>query len=258
MGAASELALSTALSTRVRAVLFDVDGTLYRQGPVRARMALELLLAPIALRSLGRARRAWRAIGAFRRAQEELRAAPPPSGDGDGKGDGEPLDLARLQRRRAAERAGLSEAEVEAVVDEWMGRRPLRHLRRFRRPGVLPFLDFLAARGIEAGVLSDYPAEAKLEAMGLAGRFAVALCTTGPGIGAFKPHPRGFLRACEALGLRPAEVLYVGDRPDVDGAGALAAGMPCAIISGRARAGSGGAFEIDTFERLRRELESRL
>ncbi len=247
MGPSSELAVEFARQARVRAVVFDVDGTLYRQGPVRASMALELLAAPLLLRSIGRARRAWRAIGAYRRAQEELRGAADPR-----------PDLARAQLRRAAERSGVPEAEVEAIVAEWMERRPLRHVRRFRRRDVPAFLDFLDARGIEAGVLSDYPAEAKLEAMGLASRFATVLCTTGPGIGAFKPHPRGFLRACEALGLPPAEVLYVGDRTEVDAAGALAAGMPCAIITtSRPRAGAGGVLEIDTFARLRSELESR-
>jgi FMN phosphatase YigB (HAD superfamily) len=61
----------------------------------------------------------------------------------------------------------------------------------------------------------------------------VALCATDATVNALKPHPRGFLQACAALGLRPADVLYVGDRPDVDLAGARAAGMACALIRSR-------------------------
>ena len=80
------------------------------------------------------------------------------------------------------------------------------------------------------GVLSDYPAEAKLRALGLAGRFSLVLCATDPEVGAFKPNPRGFLRACERWQIARGDVLVVGDRVDVDAAGAAAAGMPCVII----------------------------
>ena len=58
------------------------------------------------------------------------------------------------------------------------------------------------------------------------------LCSTDKEINAFKPHPRGYLRACEEWGLQPQEVLYVGDRPEVDAKGAKAAGMPCMMVGG--------------------------
>src|SRR5688500_2693868 len=57
---------------RIRAVLFDLDGTLYRQAPLRALMALELLALPLIFNPV-RAPRHWRALGAYRRAQEHLR-----------------------------------------------------------------------------------------------------------------------------------------------------------------------------------------
>src|SRR5215813_14173505 len=75
----------------------------------------------------------------------------------------------------------------------------------------------------------------KLKSLGVADRMSVALCATDPEINAFKPHPTGFLHACALWGLRPEEVLYVGDRPEVDAVGALNAGMPCVILSQRAR-----------------------
>ena len=81
-------------------------------------------------------------------------------------------------------------------------------------------------------MFSDYPSGEKLEALGLDKRLSLTLCATDPEINAFKPHPRGFLRACELWDLDPAEVLYIGDRPEVDAVGAAAAGMPCAILGG--------------------------
>jgi FMN phosphatase YigB (HAD superfamily) len=69
-----------------------------------------------------------------------------------------------------------------------------------------------------------------LHALGLAPAVSLTLCATDPDINAFKPHPKGFLRACTLWGVPPEQVLYVGDRPEVDAVGAAAAGMPCAIL----------------------------
>lgn len=106
------------------------------------------------------------------------------------------------------------------------------------------------------GVLSDYPAAAKLEALGLAGRFSPVVCTTDPGVNALKPDPRGFTHVCEHWGLASADVLMVGDRVDVDAGGALAAGMPCVIMSASAASGP-GYVTCSSFERLHRVLDDR-
>lgn len=203
----------------IRAVLFDLDGTLYHQEPLRILMALELAALPLRGSPTG-ARRTWRALGVFRRVREELRelgAAEAP--------------LERLQFEVAAARAQMEVGEVEAAVSEWIFRRPLRHLRRCRRRGIEELLGHLASRGIPAGVFSDYPAREKLEALGLREGISLEACATDAGINAFKPHPKGLLWSCGRWGLAPAEVLYVGDRGEVDAAGAANAGMPCAILS---------------------------
>ncbi len=204
-------------------MLFDVDGTLYHQAPLRLCMGLELAALPLRT-SPASARRTWSAIRAFRRAQEDLREL----------GVAE-TPLARLQLERAAERVGMEVGEVEAAVSEWIFRRPLRYLRlrwgRIRRAGIESLLDALAARGIPAGVFSDYPAREKLEALGLSDRISLVACATDAEINAFKPDPRGFAWSCERWGLEPARVLYVGDRVEVDARGAASAGMPCAILS---------------------------
>jgi FMN phosphatase YigB (HAD superfamily) len=106
-------------------------------------------------------------------------------------------------------------------------------LRRCRRGGIEELLSSLASRGIPAGVFSDYPAREKLGALQLAEKIPLVACATDAEINAFKPHPRGFLWICERWGLGPAEVLYVGDRVEVDAQGAANAGMPCAILSRR-------------------------
>jgi len=213
----------------VRAVLFDVDGTLYHQEPLRLCMALELAALPLRARPAS-ARRTWGAIRAFRRVREDLRDL----------GAGE-APLARLQFQLAAERQQTEVDGVEAAVSEWIYQRPLKYLRRCRRAGIESFLGYLASRGIPAGVFSDYPAREKLEALQLAEKISLVACATDAEINAFKPHPRGFVWACERWGLEPTEVLYVGDRPEVDALGAANAGMHCAILSRRLGLAAQGA-----------------
>jgi HAD superfamily hydrolase (TIGR01549 family) len=139
--------------------------------------------------------------------------------------------LATLQYTEAAEQAGEDLAQIEGVVTEWIYQRPLKYLRLCRRRGIEPFLTFLESKGVQVGVFSDYPALDKLQALGLSRKVSLALCATDPQINAFKPHPKGFLHACTLWGLSPEEVLYIGDRPEVDAVGAANAGMPCALLS---------------------------
>lgn len=225
----------------LRAVLFDLDGTLYRQGPMRVLMALEL--ATLSVKAPGKARRRLAALAAYRRAQEVLRQS---SG----------ADPATAQIRAASTASGLPEDEVTDLVTEWMIERPLKYLRFCRVPGVEELLERLVTAGLRTGVLSDYPAARKLEALGLHRHFPLVLCSTDTEIAAFKPSPRGYLRACEVWQLSPAEVLFVGDRPEVDAAGAKAAGMPCIIVGSSAREDASGSYSVvPSFERLSRVFD---
>jgi len=228
---------------RIRAVLFDLDGTLYNQAQLRFLMAIELLTMP--LTGPGRAMRRWRALAAYRAAQEHLRST----------GDAESVQEAQLNA--AASRSGLPRVEVDRLVNDWMMTRPLKYLRRCRAAGIEALLDALAARAVMAGILSDYPADAKIAALGLAGRFSPVLCSTDREVGALKPDARGFLRASELWQIEPREVLVVGDRPDVDAAGAAAAGMPCVIIGRNAADAAGARYLIlPSIERLRCVLDA--
>lgn len=201
---------------QVQAIVFDVDGTLYRQAPLRRAMLVRLLAA-----HAGRPLAAWRtfsALQAYRRAQEHLR--------GDTSGD-----LAAAQLRLACERSRLDRASVAACVEQWMEREPLSLLRRYVQPGLVEFLEAARRRGIRLATLSDYPAEAKLEALGVARYFDVNMCAQASEIGVFKPSPRGLEVVLRRLGVTADDAVYVGDRADVDAAAATAAGVPCAILA---------------------------
>jgi HAD superfamily hydrolase (TIGR01549 family) len=226
----------------IRGVIFDVDGTLYNQALLRTVMAAELSVLPLTS-PLGGWRR-LRVLAAYRRAQERLRQRAAIGGDD--------------QLAAAAREAAVPIDDVRQIVSEWMIDRPLKYLKLCRARGLLPLLNFLATAGVRLGVLSDYAPGDKLHALGLAGRFSPVLCSSDPEIAAFKPSPRGFLRACHVWRLDPAEVLAVGDRDDVDADGAAAAGMACVIIGRRRAARHPNGYAVfPSFERLHRVLASR-
>lgn len=193
------------------AVLFDLDGTLYRQSPVRRAMLGRIVRSHV-VRPRAAAEVA-RVLSAYRRAQEDLRARR-------FRGD-----VAGEQLRIAAEQTGRSPDEVRAIVERWMERAPLDLLARHRRTDVIAAIDELADRGVPLGVVSDYPAAAKLAALGIEQQFRVTVCAQDPDVGAFKPEPHGLVAALARLGISPENTWYVGDRLDVDLPAATAAGM---------------------------------
>ena len=226
----------------LRGILLDVDGTLYRAKPMRRWMLGELLSLPLD-RGVPESRRVWSGLRTFRRTLESLRELEPGSGIG------------AEHYARASAAAGMPESELRELVREWMFDRPLTGLGRFGRRGLRGLLQAVRRSGRRVGVLSDYPSRAKLKALGVDDLVELRLCCTDRDIDALKPRPEGFLRACAIWGLSPRDVLYVGDRPEVDAAGARAAGMPCAIVG---RSGIGRPWiGCRDFDHLRRILERR-
>jgi len=108
-----------------------------------------------------------------------------------------------------------------------------------------------AGGGAETGhlprmaVYSDYPfLKERLEALGVISGPGVLLY--GPeSFGAQKPAARPFLSIAADLGVRPEEVLVIGDRNDTDGLGAFNAGMRFFCLeTGRRR-----YFRLDPYRR---------
>ena len=204
----------------IEAVVFDVDGTLYEQSGLRRAMLLRLIRA-YAFHPL-QGRKASRVIGAYRRAQEELRFCTS-------------ADPAQQQAAVAAGRAGVSTEECERIATRWLHHEPLRVLARYRRADLVETLGELRANGIRLGVVSDYPADDKLAALGIRQFFDVVVSAQDPDVGAFKPNPRGLQVCLARLGVRAEHALYVGDRPETDAAAARSSQVGCVIIGSRPR-----------------------
>lgn len=189
-----------------RAWLVDLDGTLYAPRPLKLRMAAELFL-----------RAPWHvpALRAFRAEHERLREE-----------GAEASDPFRLQVERTARRLGREPAALEALVREWMVRRPCRFLARHANRPLLEEVAAHRAGGGRTALVSDYPARDKLRALGVEELFEVVVASgEAGGPTALKPDPAGYLAAARALGVPPEACLVIGDRPDADGEAARRGGM---------------------------------
>jgi putative hydrolase of the HAD superfamily len=93
-------------------------------------------------------------------------------------------------------------------------------------PDVLKTLSSMRASGLKIGLITNGSfrmQSRKLESVALGSAFDTVLISDAEGIS--KPDVRIFLRALERLEVEPAAAAFVGDSPEVDIAGARAAGM---------------------------------
>ena len=216
-------------AARLKAIIFDVDGTLYYQRSVRRSMLYRLLRAH--LRHPAQGVSTLRALRAYRRAQEHLRTAQQ---DCD--------DIANAQLRLACEWSGIEPEEMSSYVKCWMERESLAPVASSLYQGVREFLQLAKGRGIRLGVFSDYPAEEKLSALGIAPFFDITVSAQDPQVQRFKPDPRGLEVILRRLGVEKDQALYVGDRPEVDAVTAFRAGVTPLIIGRKRKVRSGPAW----------------
>jgi len=197
---------------QIRLVVFDVDGTLYDQRGLRLRMLREMLGAALSERSV----EFIRILSAYRRIREEL-------------GDSQIEDFEAALITRTAAQVGCSEDRVIAIAGEWLERRPLPHLIRYRYAGLPQLFRNLRGQGKKIGVFSDYPAGAKLAALELEADLIV--CATDPDVGVLKPHSKGLRALMERAAVLPAQTIMIGDRVERDGLAARAVNVPALIRS---------------------------
>jgi putative hydrolase of the HAD superfamily len=210
----------------IRLVVFDVDGTLYDQRGLRFCMLREMLLSSIRTRDIG----FIQILRAYRRIREQL-------------GDSLHEDFERELVSRTAALVGCSEERARSTAGEWLERRPLRHLIRYRYPQLPELFQGLRKHGKKIGIFSDYPARSKLEALDLDADFIV--CAGDEDVGVLKPHARGLHVLMSRAATDPAETVLIGDRPERDGLAAQAANVRALI---RSRKSIGGWQTFDRYD----------
>ncbi|MDZ8184149.1 MAG: HAD family hydrolase [Nostoc sp. ChiSLP02] len=196
----------------IKAVIFDVDGTLYSLKKMYRIMRLEMLKYylkhPLHLPEV-------KIVTNFINEREKnvLNIVD---------------DLENAQYEWAAEVSGVSIEQVRKLVQKWIFQEPLKHIYSCRHPEVLELFKNVANRGLATAVFSDYPARDKLSQLGLSPNCIVS--STDKNVGRLKPDPKGLLLVAETLGIAVENCLFIGDRDDRDGECARRAGMPYLIL----------------------------
>jgi phosphoglycolate phosphatase len=190
---------------RVRAVLFDLDGTLLETAADITR-ALNRALAEQSLPTLART---------------EVSALI---------GRGVPaLVESALACFGAAGRAGDATLLLDRFHHHYARIHELGEIRTRVYPGVAHGLAGLQALGLRLAVVTNKPGKMALELLTRLGLSQwIELVVGGDSGLPRKPHPQPLLTACELLGVSPGQALMVGDS-QIDVLAARAAGLAAAV-----------------------------
>lgn len=202
----------------LRAVLFDVDFTLFRPGPE---------LGPDGYLRAGA--RHGLALDAARYDTARLEALADLQHHPELEHDEEiwVLFTEDILRGMGAE-GGAVRACAAAIVREWE-----RHENFFLYEDALPVLDVLRRQGVRIGLVSN--GQRDLEEFVVHHRLDVDVAVGSKTHGYVKPHRSIFERALHTLGAGPSEAAMVGDSPADDIAGARALGMRAILLDRDAR-----------------------
>ena len=210
---------------KLRALAFDIDGTLYPNYRMYLHSLTPAMAHPKLAINFGRVRKAIRTI----RPVENFR---------------------HLQARMLAERMGTSAEHAFALAERFLYQNWIRSFRGLKPyPGVRTSLEAFKAAGLGLAAMSDFPIQGKLAYLGLDGLWDVAF--TSEDTHYLKPHPEPFLRLIAELALPPEQILYVGNSYAYDVLGARAVGMRTAHLSRRRVPDSKADFTFFRYSQLR-------
>ncbi|MFO7849047.1 MAG: HAD family hydrolase [Spirochaetia bacterium] len=209
----------------IKAIGFDVDGTLYPSSQMVFSAVSSFIFAPVLMYNFAKVRREIRRI----------------TYDGD---------LREMQATLVARRMGIDpEKAFHRIERDLYGRweRSFRYIKPF--PGVRETLLSLSHEGYLLGALSDFPLSQKLRYLKVDDLFSVRLSSEETGY--LKPSSVPFLQLARRLGAAPEEVLYVGNNGEYDICGAASVGMKTAHIARSAKGEEKADFVFQNFFQLR-------
>ncbi len=217
---------------KLRAIAFDIDGTLYPNWQMFLASFPTLFIAPFT-------------VAAFEKVRREIRTLTYDE------------DFYTLQTRLLARRLRCGEERARRILErkfyglwEWSYGviRPYPYLRET--------MVALRGRGLKLGVLSDFPPQQKLEALGVDDLPDAVVCSERTGY--LKPHAIPFLNLARRLEARPEEILYVGNNYAYDVEGARAAGMKTAYIGRYSSRRPAADIYFTSFPQLREQVDAAL
>jgi HAD superfamily hydrolase (TIGR01549 family) len=186
----------------IRAICFDLDGTLYDLPRQKRRLWRWMIRHP-------------RVLAAWQKQTEAMRGE---------RHD----DLHGKVAQSVAQDLGIPLVKANTIINKVIFQ---AYPNTFRASdllvGLQELFDRLDAVKIPRAVVSDHPSQAKLN--GLAQTTGWACVVDCSAIGALKPLPDGLEKAANSMGFRAHDMLLIGDRQDSDGEMAKNAGAQALI-----------------------------
>lgn len=189
---------------KIKAVAFDIDGTLYPSWRLYPKIIFHFFRNCIFYLHYGIIRKKLRRIDVqndFYKTQAEYMAE-------------------RIKQSAEESHSKIVEVCYDGIGKYFKAIKPYDHIEE-------TFRVFHEA-GLKLGILSDFPPEQKGDIWGCAS-FA-DVCISSEETGALKPNSKPFEVLAEKLNVPAEEVLYVGNNHEYDIIGAKKAGMQAALI----------------------------
>ncbi len=188
----------------IKAIAFDIDGTLYSD------LSLYIRLPFYFLRNI-------KFFHHYNYVRKALHKTAPLS------------DFFEYQARLLAERMKISSQEAKLLIDKvcYKGLEPyFRHVKPYKN--VYRTIKSFKDAGYKIGILSDFPPSQKGDIWGVLSLCDV--CLGSEECGALKPSLYPFGMLAKSLNVKPEEILYVGNSLKCDVRGAKNAGMKAAYL----------------------------
>ena len=201
-----------------KAVVFDLDGTLYYQKPFRIRMAQfllwHLLTHPKSIKDMF-------IIMKYRKVREKWEHY-----EKDMSFE-QALDMDGRQYQYVAIKQKTTSKHVQEVIQFYMLEMPLNLLKQYRDETLAYIIEELQKQKRKIIIYSDYPVQDKLHAL------QMCFSSADEAINCMKPDPKGLQVILERLGMSPEDVIMIGDRYEKDGLAAIANKMDYIILSSK-------------------------
>ncbi len=216
---------------KIKAVAFDIDGTLYPQWKL---LTTSLLFY---LRNFQLVQRYWKVRHSLRQDDYHYQA--------EGR-----KGLHQHQAQMYAELTGQNVLQVEKLLDHKIYQ-VWEHTFRYIRPlpGVKQALKELKSRGFMVAAMSDFPVEQKLQYFGLGPEYW-DLAITSEDSGYLKPHNAAYQYLAQRLGVEPQAILYVGNSYRNDIIGAKKADYSAAHFTWKSRKDSIADFQYPNYKQF--------
>ena len=221
----------------IKAVAFDLDGTLYPNYRLYYRLFPQVFLHPFFSK-------------AFMKVRRQLHCSVKP-----GEMAAPDRSFYEKQLSLLASMIKKDRESTRQKLDRLIYGNLEKHFSRIKLfPGVKETLAAFRSAELRLAVLSDFPPMQKIELLGLSSFFDCTLSTEETGY--LKPSGIPFAALADALKLKPENILYVGNSPRFDAEGAVSSGMKAALIrrgvfsTGYARNTGGADFVFRNYRQL--------